>query len=100
LKKVLVNSESQEDNDSDVLDHYRFICLIRNQFLTNKPFHFNLKDKNNNDLPVKQLPNELQNDYFKKTFEAMQYHYKELMETLDKLSEESESITNIYKSNV
>ena len=77
-------------SSTDVLDHYRFILMLRNQFMQSTPF-----------LTMEECTNkELKNKQFKKTFENLCYHYTELMSTLDKLSNEARSITDIYKENV
>ena len=88
-----INSVSNGDLNAastDVLDHYRFILMLRNQFMQSSPF-MNVDECSNKELKNKQ---------FKKTFENLCYHYTELMSTLDKLSNEAKSITDIYKENV
>jgi hypothetical protein len=75
---------------TDVLDHYKFITMLRNQFLQPNPFT-NVDEISSKDMKSKQ---------FKKTFENLCYHYTELMTSLDKLSNEAKSITDIYKENV
>lgn len=84
------NSNSTLDQEaqskSDVLDHYKFLLLIRNQFLQTNPF------KNDDDS--------LKNKHFKTIFDNLKHHYTELMSTLDSLSNEAKAITDIYKENV
>lgn len=75
---------------TDVLDHYRFISMLRNQFMQPNPFT-SLDEDSSKELKSKQ---------FKKTFENLCYHYTELMSSLDRLSLEAKSITDIYKDNV
>ncbi|CAF0722905.1 unnamed protein product [Brachionus calyciflorus] len=82
------NSTQDEDaqSKSDVLDHYKFLLLIRNQFLQTNPF------KNDDES--------LKNKHFKTIFDNLKYHYTELMATVDTLSNEAKAITDIYKENV
>ena len=82
----LTNLEQDSKVSSDVLDHYKFLLLIRNQFMQTNPF--------------KNQDEELKNTHFKTTFENLKYHYTELMSTLDSLSNEAKAITDIYKENV
>ena len=82
--------EKPETDTSDVLDHYKFILLIRNQFLKTNPF----KNSEENSHP------ELKNKKFKTIFDNLNYHYTELMSTFETLSNEASLITAIYKENV
>ena len=75
--------------ESDVYDHYKFIRLVRNQFLHSKPFT-NVEDYNT----------ELKDKNFKKTFDELSYHYNGLMMILDHLSHEAKTITEIYRESV
>ncbi len=79
---------------TDLFDHYKFIRLIRDQFLSTKPFINNLdEDPNNNDL-LKH------NEDFKNKYENIKYHFNELMSNLDVLSSEAKAITEIYRHDV
>lgn len=90
-KAATTNSNPPEESTStDALDHYRFILLIRNQFMQSNPF-INLDEYKNK---------ELKNKNFKKTFENLSFHFTELMAILDSLSNEARAITDIYKENV
>ncbi|RNA20653.1 hypothetical protein BpHYR1_006251 [Brachionus plicatilis] len=80
------NHEQDEQLNSDVLDHYKFLLMIRNQFLQVNPF------KNDDEC--------LKNKQFKTIFDNLKYHYTELMTTLDSLSNDAKGITDIYKENV
>ena len=84
----VVNGVSHCD-ESDVYDHYKFIRLVRNQFLHSKPFN-NVDDYNS----------ELKDKNFKKTFDELSYHYNGLMMILDHLSHEAKVITEVYRESV
>jgi hypothetical protein len=86
-KQLDVNGQLQTQ---DVLDHYKFIRLIRNQFLHSNPF------KNIEDLD-KELKN---NENFQETLNNLNYHYTQLMCVLDTLSNEAKTITDIYRANI
>lgn len=86
-KQLDVNGQLQKQ---DVLDHYKFIRLIRNQFLHSNPF------KNIEDLD-KELKN---NNSFQETLNNLNYHYTQLMNVLDTLSNEAKIITDIYRANI
>jgi hypothetical protein len=74
----------------DALDHYRFLVLIRNQFLKSDSFQ-NIDELNSKILEKKN---------FKTIFNNLSFHYSQLMSTLDTLSKEAKAITEIYKENV
>ena len=76
--------------DPDILEHYRFIILLRNQFTQAKPFLNNTEDENA----------ELRFKNFNIIFNNLKYHYKELMSTLDSLSSEAKAIVDIYRENI
>jgi hypothetical protein len=76
---------------ADVLDHYRFILLVRNQFMQTNPFLNSEEDKHRELLSA--------NANFKQVFDKIKYHYKELMGSLDLLSSEAKAIMEIYKEN-
>lgn len=84
------NGKTVDAQPSDVLDHYRFILLIRNQLMQTIPFK-NAEEYNKNELKHKK---------FKTTFDNLKYHYTELMNILDNLSNEAKAVTDIYKENV
>lgn len=75
--------------NADIHDHYKFILLIRNQFMQSLPF------LNSDEFKYKELDNK----HFKAVFDKMKYHYKELMATLDTLSVEAKAIMELYKEN-
>ncbi len=75
---------------ADVLDHYKFILLIRDQFLKPNPFKKSEEDKHH----------ELKCKKFKTVFDNLEYHYIQMMNTFDALSNEAKEITTIYKENV
>ncbi len=78
--------ESCANHSTDVLDHYKFILLIRDQFLKPDPF------KNSHaDFKCKK---------FKTIFDNLEYHYSQMMNTFDSLTNEAKEITTIYKENV
>ena len=85
----LIESETGEDDDKtpDALDHYRFLVLIRNQFLKSNSFQ-NVDD------------HVLAKKNFKATFDSLSFHYTQLMNTLDTLSNEAKAITAIYREDV
>jgi hypothetical protein len=76
---------------ADILDHYRFILLVRSQFVQTNPFINSEEDKHRELLAS--------NANFKAVFDKMKYHYKELMGSLDSLSSEAKAIMEIYKEN-
>lgn len=80
------NNDQLEQLNSDVLDHYKFLLMIRNQFLQVNPF------KNDDDC--------LKSQKFKSIFDNLKYHYTELMAALDILSNDAKTITDIYKEHV
>ena len=80
-------SESCTNHSTDVLDHYRFILLIRDQFLKPDPF----KNDAGANLKCKK---------FKTIFDNLEYHYSQMMVTFDSLTDEAKEITTIYKENV
>jgi hypothetical protein len=84
------NQQQQQQQTQDVLDHYKFIRLIRNQFLHSNPF------KNIEDLD-KELKN---NENFQETLNNLNYHYTQLMCVFDTLSNEAKIITDIYRANI
>ena len=75
---------------SDVFDHYRFILLIRDQFLKSTPFK-NIAEEQHSELKCER---------FKTIFDNLDYHYSQMMRTFDSLSNEAKEITTIYKENV
>lgn len=90
--KAIESEEQSEEfecdpaHSSDVLDHYRFIMLIRDQFLRPDPF------KNpGTDMKCKK---------FKRVFDNLEYHYTQMMTTFDSLTNEAKEIMSIYKENV
>lgn len=83
-------SVKQPAESSDVLDHYKFILLIRDQFLKPHPFKKSEEDKHH----------ELKCKKFKTVFDNLEYHYTQMMSTFDDLSNEAKEITAIYKENV
>jgi hypothetical protein len=76
---------------ADILDHYRFIMLVRDQFMQTNPFLNSEEDKHRELLAS--------NANFKAVFDKIKYHYKELMGSLDSLSSEAKAIMEIYKEN-
>jgi hypothetical protein len=93
-KLIKENGKQDEQHPTDLLDHYKFIRLIRNQLLSTKPFVNNLdEDPNNNDL-LKH------NQDFKKKYDNLKYHFNELMGQLDVLSNEAKAITELYRNDV
>ena len=83
-------SDEDEEEEADALEQYRFIRLIRSQLLQAKPFS-NVEEYNANVLKTKK---------FKKTYDSMNYHYRQLMTILDNLSTDARSITETYRENV
>jgi hypothetical protein len=79
------------NSNSDALDHYRFLCLLRDQFLESQPFSELDESKG------KILNN---NESFQKTFDQVKYHYSELMTLMDGLCHEAKGLTNVYKVDV
>jgi hypothetical protein len=73
----------------DVLDHYRFILLLRNQFMQTTPFQTNAAESG-----------ELRFKNFDRIFNNLKYHYREMMSLMDGLSEEAMAIMDIYKDNI
>jgi hypothetical protein len=73
-----------ESDTADILDHYKFLVHVRNQFVNSNPF------LNPDEAQLKQKN-------FKAIFAKLGYHYKELMTTLDCLSNEAKAIMEIYK---
>jgi hypothetical protein len=71
----------------DALDHYRFLLLIRNQFLKPNSFQ-NVEDK------------VLEKKNFKAVFDNLSYHYSQMMKIVETLSTEAKAITETYKENV
>ena len=87
-------STAEESDDclegADALEQYRFIRLIRSQLLQAKPFS-NVEEYN---------ANVLKNKKFKRVYDNMNYHYRQLMTILDNLSTDARSITETYRENV
>ncbi len=84
-----LSEETSEDSvnySTDVLDHYKFILLIRDQFLKPDPF--------------KNADADLKCKKFKTIFDNLEYHYSQMMKTFDSLTNEAKDITLIYKENV
>lgn len=79
--------DALDDRTPDALDHYRFLLLIRNQFLKSNSFQ-NVDDKL------------LEKKNFKTIFDNLSYHYTQLMNTVETLSNEAKAITQIYKEDV
>lgn len=80
----------ESGGEADALEQYRFIRLIRSQLLQAKPFS-NVEEYNTNVLKTKK---------FKRTYDSMNYHYRQLMTILDNLSTDARSITETYRENV
>ncbi len=94
MNKPIKDINKITEYSTDLLDHYKFIRLIRNQFLSTKPFGNNLDEDSNNNELLKQ------NQDFKKKYENLKYHFSELMGQLDVLSNEAKAITEIYRNDV
>ena len=103
LNDSITESETDELNESmketenlrlapsaDILDHYRFILLVRSQFMQTNPFI------NSNEFKYKELET---NEHFKAVFDKLKFHYKEMMSILDSLSSEAKLIMEVYKEN-
>ncbi len=88
------NQRQRADNvvfkdDTDVLDHYRFILLVRSQLGQTSPFQTGARESA-----------ELRFKNFDRVFNNLRYHYKEMMALMDGLSKEATAITEIYKDNI
>ena len=90
LEKINENDVTEISESADVLDHYRFILLIRNQFLKPNPFKNTTEDQHVETKCKK----------FKTLFDNLDYHYSQMMNTFDSLSDETKEIMSIYKSDV
>ena len=78
-------NEDVSETSTDLLGHYKFILLIRNQLLKTKP----LKCADES---------ELNNGHYKTLLNHLDYHYTQLMATFDILSNEVDLITAVYKT--
>lgn len=85
---AIMSQQLLDINSSDVLDHYKFVLLVRSQFTQHMPF-----------LNIDEHP-ELKYDHFRLVYNKLRYHYREMMNILDSLSSEAKAIMDIYKENI